>query len=98
VGVISLWRINATALSQRILSSMMYRARTFTAAMDILGVEDFEAENDGAAILFAGRHLLSWIGMRLEIWQGDRLVHDEVYGPLPRDTGSSLAIERRSWN
>ena len=58
---------------------MLYRAHFFTHAGERFGAETFQAEDDDRAIKHARQKLRSPWGMGHEIWEGDRLVHREVY-------------------
>jgi len=57
----------------------VYRAQFLTHADDIFGVAQFEAEDDEAAILHANEKLATGIGKGHKTWEGDRLVHTEIY-------------------
>lgn len=56
-----------------------YRAQFFKHSGQPFGGERFHAANDEAAIRFARSQLMSPWGKGHEIWQGDRLVHRELY-------------------
>ena len=56
-----------------------YRAHFLNHGNSVWRVEHFIAEYDGAAKLHAARNFRSGIGKGYEIWDGERLVHTEVY-------------------
>ena len=56
-----------------------YLAQFLTHADEIFGVAHFAAEDDEAAISYANGKLATGIGKGHEIWEGDRLVHTQIY-------------------
>jgi hypothetical protein len=58
---------------------MLYDIRFITHGDDVFSSTRFEAEHDEAAKDHANRQLRSGIGKGHEIWDGDRLVHREIY-------------------
>ena len=58
---------------------VVYEARFFTHGGQAFGSAKFEADHDDDAKEYANQRLRSGIGKGHEIWQGDRLVHREIY-------------------
>ena len=59
----------------------LYHVHFITHGDYIFGTTGFEAADDQAAIRQADKELRSGIGKGYEIWQGERLVHREIYRP-----------------
>ena len=57
----------------------LYEARFFTHGNQIFGSANFTAAHDDAAKEHANKHLRSGIGKGHQIWEGERLVHTEIY-------------------
>jgi hypothetical protein len=58
---------------------MLYEARFIDHNDDVFATQLFGAENDGAAQDYAHKRLKTPFGKGHEVWQGDRLVHREIY-------------------
>jgi hypothetical protein len=56
-----------------------YRAQFFTHSDEIFGLAHFAADDDEGAISYANEKLATGIGKGHQIWEGDRLVHTELY-------------------
>jgi hypothetical protein len=57
----------------------LYSAHFLSHTDETLGVQHYQAADDDTAIRYASDVLRSPWGKGHEIWQGDRLVHREVY-------------------
>jgi hypothetical protein len=58
----------------------LYQVRFFNHGDHTVGSDSIRAESDEVAIRYAKRMLQTPFGKGYEIWDGERLVHREVFG------------------
>lgn len=60
-----------------------YQVRFFNHGNHTIGSDHFHADDDDTAKRYALRLLASPFGKGHEIWEGERMVHREIYGARP---------------